>query len=210
MCFCNVLGLLLSTFPTPELLSDLHLSVDSQVLSCNGVFWCMLPLWSVQTFHVGMSGENKLRYLVHFSARSKYCNPQNKRLVLLLFYSTLECHTLSYPNVLLSLMTYLMKWCSYLPYPSTSELLGLEIVEDAYWGGNRIFLAIVIVLKSKDFDRNLACVLELDAVVNSWDSVPLVNCCNSSLGHVKSEISARLPKSESQAEMMVGVLKSMT
>ena len=32
-----------------------------------------------------------------------------------------------------------------LPYPSTSELLGLENVEDEYRCGNRIFLAIVIV-----------------------------------------------------------------
>ena len=52
-----------------------------------------------------------------------------------------------------------------LPYPSTSELPGLENVEDEYHCGNRIFLAIVIVLKSKDFDRTLACVLEIDDVV---------------------------------------------
>ena len=112
---------------------------------------------------------NKLRYLVQFSARSKYCNSQNQRLVQLLFCSTLECHTLYIQrSCLVSWRTW---WSDALTlhYPSTSELLGLEIVEDAYWGGNRIFLAIVIVLKSKDFDRTLACVLELDAVVNSWD-----------------------------------------
>ena len=121
-----------------------------------------IPPWDVR--------RNKLRYLVNFSARSKYCNPQNQRLVPLLFCSTLECHTLLY--ILRSCLVSWRTWWSdilTLPYPSTSELLGLEIVEDAYWGGNRIFLAIDIALTSKDSDRNLACVLELDAVVNSWE-----------------------------------------
>ena len=32
-----------------------------------------------------------------------------------------------------------------------------------------MLLAIIIALTSKDFDRTLACVLEFDAVVDSWD-----------------------------------------
>ena len=57
LCFCNILGFLLSMFLTLNLLSDLYRSVDSQVLSCIGVFRCTLPLWSVHTFHLGMLGE---------------------------------------------------------------------------------------------------------------------------------------------------------
>ena len=57
-------------------LFDLCLSVDSQVLSCIGVFRCLLPLWSVKTFHVGMSGETNSGTLSITRARSKYGNPQ--------------------------------------------------------------------------------------------------------------------------------------
>ena len=45
--------------------------------------------------------------------RSKFCDSRSKSLFSL-FRSTLECHTLLYQEVVPSLMTYLMKWCSYL------------------------------------------------------------------------------------------------
>jgi hypothetical protein len=45
--------------------------------------------------------------------RSKSCNPQNISSMQLLLCSTLEYHTLLYQEVVPSLMTFLMKWCSY-------------------------------------------------------------------------------------------------
>ena len=79
-----------------------------------------IPLWDVR--------RNKLWYLVEFSARSKYCNPQTQRLVELLFCSTLECPTLLYQEVVLSLMTYLMKFLIHLPQSySGSRMLGVHI-----------------------------------------------------------------------------------
>jgi hypothetical protein len=44
---------------------------------------------------------------------SKWCNPQNMSSMQLLLCSTFEYHTLLYQEVVRSLMTFLMKWCSY-------------------------------------------------------------------------------------------------
>ena len=81
---------------------------------------------------------NKLRYLIHFSARSKFCDSRS----VTLFYFKRAC-----------LVSWRTWWSDALtlPYPPTSELLGLESIEDEYRCGNRIILAIVIALKSKDF-----------------------------------------------------------
>ena len=203
-----------------------------------------------------MSGETNSCTLSISRTRSRCCNLRNQRLVQLLFCSTLGV-TLFY--IERSCLASWRTWWSdalTLPYPSISELLGLENVEDEYRCGNRIFLADDIVLTSKDSDVILSMIgnliiepsltvlpsplfgctpsaSELDSCRNSKDhicqlwkasfishssscsgalqggrflrSLTLVHCCNSSIGYVKSGISAHLTKSESRAEIIVGV-----
>jgi hypothetical protein len=67
----------------------------------------------VKPFYPKMSGETNSSTSSIFRTRSKYCNPQNMRHMQLLLCSTLEYHTLLYQEVVPSLMTFLMKWCSY-------------------------------------------------------------------------------------------------
>ena len=181
-------------FPTLNLLSDLYLSVDSQMSSCIGVFRCILPLWSVPAFHFGMSGETNSCTLSISRTRSRCCNLRNQRLVQLLFCSTLGV-TLFY--IERSCLASWRTWWSdalTLPYPSISELLGLENVEDEYRCGNRIFLANDIVLTSKDCDvilsmiGNLIIKPSLTALPSPFVQVPtLVNeldSCRNSNDHI--------------------------
>jgi hypothetical protein len=67
----------------------------------------------VKPFHSKMLGETNFGTSSISWTRSKWCNSQNISSMQLLLCSTLEYHTLLYQEVVLSLMTFLMKWCSY-------------------------------------------------------------------------------------------------
>ena len=88
--------------------------------------------------------------------RSKFCDSRSKSLFS--FCSVPPGSVTLFYIKRLCLVSWRTWWSDALtlPYPSTSELLGLENVGGAYWCGNRIFLAIVIALKSKDFDGTLS------------------------------------------------------
>ena len=99
-----------------------------------------------------LSGETTSGTLSISRTRSKFCDSPSKGLSSLcsvppwsftLFYIKRSC-----------LVSWRTWWSDAptLPYPSTSDLFGLESVEDVYRRGNRIFLAIVVALKSKDLD----------------------------------------------------------
>jgi hypothetical protein len=66
----------------------------------------------VKPFHSKMLGETNSRTLSISRITLKCCNPQNISSMQLLLCSTLEYHTLLYQEVMPSLMTFLMKWCS--------------------------------------------------------------------------------------------------
>jgi hypothetical protein len=68
----------------------------------------------VKPFHPKRSGETNSRTSSISRTRSKCCNPQNISSMQLLLCSTLEYHTPLYQEVVPSLMTFLMKWCSYI------------------------------------------------------------------------------------------------
>jgi hypothetical protein len=64
-------------------------------------------------FHPKKSRETNLGTSTISKTKSKWCNPQNMSSMQLLLCSNLEYHTLLYQEVVPSLMTSLMKWCSY-------------------------------------------------------------------------------------------------
>ena len=116
----------------------------------------MLFLWFVKTFHFGMSGETTSGTLAISRTRSKVCDSRSKSLSsfcsvppwsVTVFYIKRSC-----------LVSWRTWWSDALtlPYPSTSELLGLENVEDGSRCGNRIFLAVVIVLDPRTLVALLA------------------------------------------------------
>jgi hypothetical protein len=67
----------------------------------------------VKPFHPKILGETNSSTSSISRTRSKWCNLQNLSSMQLLLCSTLEYHTLLYQEVVQSLMTFLMKWCSY-------------------------------------------------------------------------------------------------
>ena len=118
----------------------------------------MLFLWFVKTFPLGCQEKQTPVPRPILGKRSKFCDSRSKSLSsfcsgppwsVTLFYIKRSC---------------LVSWRTWgsdaptLPYPSTSELFGLESAEDEYRCGNRIILAIDIVLKSKDFGDTLSLV----------------------------------------------------
>jgi hypothetical protein len=99
--------LLLSFFPT--LVYQLAAKMCIALVSSSAYYSCGL----VKPFHPKISGETNSSTSSISRTRSKCCNPQNMSSMQLLLCSTLEYHTLLYQEVVPSLMTFLMKWCSY-------------------------------------------------------------------------------------------------
>jgi hypothetical protein len=104
----------------------------------------------IKSFYPKMSGETNSRTSSVSRTRSKWCNPQNMSSMQLLLCSTLEYHTLLYQEVVPSLMTFLMKWCSYTSCPPFLWAFRAWNVGYANWCGHLRFLAILIALKPKE------------------------------------------------------------
>ena len=116
----------------------------------------MLFLCFIKAFHFGMPGETNSDTPSISGKGSKFCDSRSKSLSsfcsvppwsVTLFYIERSC-----------LVSWRAGWSDAptLPYPSTSELSGLESIEDEYRCGNWKFLANAIALRSKDLGGTLS------------------------------------------------------
>ena len=134
LCIHHDLGIILSMFLFFGCFPTFVCQLVAKLRLCIGVLQCTMLLVIFQA--IPSSGCSEKQILVprpFLGLGQSVVTRRTKRSHFILFCSTLECHTLIYQEVELSLTTYLMKWCSYISlstYPLSylcSRMLGARI-----------------------------------------------------------------------------------